>query len=50
MALLTFKNIQQMALQVQKAELEQMYSSENQEKAQALNDMYNSAKGGAMYY
>jgi Ca2+-binding EF-hand superfamily protein len=41
---------QQMALQVQKAELEQMYSSENQEKAQALNDMYNSAKGGAMYY
>jgi Ca2+-binding EF-hand superfamily protein len=41
---------QQMALQVQKAELEQMYSSENQEKAQALNDMYNSAKGGSKYY
>eukprot|EP00980_Cylindrotheca_fusiformis_P004157 scaffold909_cov135-Cylindrotheca_fusiformis.AAC.14 len=37
---------QQMALQAQQADLEQMYSTDGQQKAQALNDMYNSAKGG----
>ncbi|CAJ1955261.1 unnamed protein product [Cylindrotheca closterium] len=37
---------QQMALQAQQAELEQMYSAEKQQKAQALNDMYKSATGG----
>lgn len=42
---------QQMALQAQQAELEEMYSSEqNNEKAKAYNDLYNSAKGGAKYY
>jgi len=42
---------QQMALQAQQAELEQMYSAEKQQKAQALNDMYKSAAGGGgLYY
>lgn len=42
---------QQMALQAQQAELEELYSTEqSNQKAQALNDMYNSAKGGQMYY
>lgn len=42
---------QQMALQAQQAELEEMYSGEqNNEKAKAYNDLYNSAKGGATYY
>lgn len=42
---------QQMALQAQQAELEQMYSAEKQEKAQALNDMYKAASGGGgLYY
>ena len=39
---------QQMALQAQQAELEQMYASntQDQQKAQALQDLYNSASGG----
>ena len=41
---------QQMALQAQQAELEQMYSAEKQQKAQALNDMYKAASGGGLYY
>lgn len=41
---------QQMALQAQQAELEQMYSAEKQQKAQALNDMYKATTGGGLYY
>jgi len=40
---------QQMALQAQKAELEQMYSGEKNQKAQALNDMYKSTTKAGLY-
>jgi hypothetical protein len=43
---------QQMALQAQQAELEQLYGgggSESSHKAQALQDLYNSAQGGGLY-
>jgi Ca2+-binding EF-hand superfamily protein len=43
---------QQMALQAEQAELEELYSgggAESKQKAQALQDLYNSAKAGDMY-
>jgi hypothetical protein len=43
---------QQMALQAQQAELEQLYGgggSESSQKAQALQDLYNSAQAGGLY-
>jgi hypothetical protein len=39
---------QQMALQAQQAEMEEMYSSEPSDKAQAFKDMYHSSSGGRM--
>ena len=38
---------QQMALQAQQAELEQMYSSEKKQKAEALNELYKATAGGS---
>ncbi|KAG7372272.1 flagellar calcium-binding protein [Nitzschia inconspicua] len=42
---------QQMALQAEQAELEQLYGggSDSTQKARALQDLYNSAKGGSLY-